>query len=169
MQTAEIALLVSILAVMISTATFGWTVHRDTIRPKVRVRWSISMVLEQGMKREDIPEYAMLNLTNMGPSSVQIHMAQLGYSRWWQRRWRLLRGKYAYGAVPHSLPGFSQLPATLEVGDSVNVVFPVDSDAITGDEFDRIGVFDSFGRNHWCKQKEFLDTRRAGREKLKES
>jgi hypothetical protein len=111
--------------------------------------------------------FATLSVTNFGPNDVILDSLIVGRSR---GRWGRLEARFP---SPFVLPSPDMrmvndyetvLPQKLEVGDSFTIEFPIND--VFFDGVSRIGILDTFGRNHWCapEQVEVLRGQLRGRQ-----
>ncbi len=71
MTTAEIAIVISIMSVMIAGLSLGWNIYRDIVlKAKVKVSFGIVMLVSRGGSAR--PEYVNVTATNFGPGSVKL-------------------------------------------------------------------------------------------------
>jgi hypothetical protein len=75
MQTADWALIISIISAAISLAGFVWNIWAKFIYPKAVIRVSFAMVQIVELGSDEIPEVLVLSATNMGPGEVTLTKA----------------------------------------------------------------------------------------------
>ncbi|HEU0050308.1 MAG TPA: hypothetical protein VFQ43_22160 [Nitrososphaera sp.] len=71
------------------------------------------------------------------------------------------RIEHAYLMHDFKHPFGGHLPAELETGQRIDLSFAPDQCKFLDDNFTHIGISDSFGRLHWCKKRDMLETRKA--------
>jgi hypothetical protein len=171
MQTADWALAISILSALLSLAGFVWNVWSKFIYPKpdLRVHFSMMGFIGNGPWRDP---FLNLSITNHGPIACTItHAMAVVYDP--------VKRKKVYGlinptknisiSIEDTDGPFTNLPKKIEVGEEFSLRFWSGEKSFIGDEVDRVGVTDTFGRHHWCKhrqvkkvQADFFKMRDAG-------
>lgn len=86
MTTADYALIVSILSLMISLGGLAWNVWSKFIFPKARVRVSFQVMTAYGVDARPQLTRMSLSATNFGPGQVRMHMAVVRVSKGWFRK-----------------------------------------------------------------------------------
>ena len=166
MTTAALALLISICALVISAANLFWNIWSKFIhpRPKLRVSFAVKIAVDNFGKS---PDFLGLDVTNLGPSAVVITSVAIRK----KKRWIPFQAKPLIGVLmPASTPNAAlskgggtgnwiAVPKKLEVAESSSFYFPMDTEGLT--EFDRIGVYDSFGRYHPAPRRDFEGVRKS--------
>jgi hypothetical protein len=162
-----IPMITSVLAIVISSLTLGWTIYRDAIRkPKFRVDIAVKNILQAG-RPPDGP-YVFVEALNMGPVPNRIGLTFLRKN--WIKR-RLLDRKHGSAMVYPDYHHWATTQAStrLEIGDQANFVFPYDKNSFLKDDFLRIGVADGFGRIHWSSREGFRKARERYRKDFPEA
>jgi hypothetical protein len=79
MTVADWALVISIFSAVISLAALAWNVWSTFIYPKakVRVAFSMSVLIQPGKDRSQDYELLNLSATNMGPGEVTLTSAMI--------------------------------------------------------------------------------------------
>ena len=150
MNTAEIALIISIVSALIAMLSLGWNIYRDIIlKAKVRIDFGIKMIVQY--LNPDRPEYIIITATNHGPGAVTLSMVYAKISSWW--KWVLRKEKFAVVMHDFLNPKSGQLPHKLEVGEGIDLLFHYNADCLLKEGFTHVGIRDSFGRIHWAKSK----------------
>lgn len=153
----NLSIITSVLAIMISSLTLGWTIYRDAIRkPKLRVDVAVKKIIQKGRPVEG--PYLFIEALNVGPIPNRIGLTFARKS--WIKR-RFLDPKRGTAMV---YPDFGHWATTraskrLEVGDQANFVFPYNDDSFLKEDFMQVGVADGFGKIHWSSQRDFQKVR----------
>jgi len=172
MQTADWALVISILSAAISLAGFVWNVWSKFIYPKPRVDVHFSMVSAHypGRPRDLDPVSALcLSATNMGPSETTLLSSLIMTKPHWfsERKFALLNVLQSfpettdYEAEYYARGGgifAGGFPKKLAVGESFSVYLIPDHEMLARGDYDCIGFNDSFGRRHWAPRQDILTT-----------
>ncbi|MBB6600624.1 hypothetical protein [Luteimonas sp. MC1825] len=147
---AYLPLGISLLSLVVAAFSLGWNIYRDIIlKPRVRVTASRSFVFGT---RRDPQEKFIISAVNFGPGKVNLNII------WFKRRSLLLRlrRKQTQGVWMHDFynPLSAKLPAVLEVGEKIDLIFPWDKELIFSHSPTHLGLNDSFGRLHCADRKE---------------
>jgi hypothetical protein len=145
-QLDYISAITSIVAIVISFFTFGWTVYRDAIRkPKLRVHVSVRRIV-QG--RKNYGPYIDVEVLNLGPIPMKtstIHLFKGGFLK------RLLkRQELAFLMHDYTNPFSSKVGERMEIGDAQHFFVDYNRDCFLKDGYDELAIFDNFGRKHWA-------------------
>jgi len=143
----------SVLAIMISSLTLGWTIFRDAIRkPKFKVEVAVKRIVQKGSATEG--PYLFIEALNMGPIPNRVGLTFIR-KNWIMRRFldreqgsAMIYPDFGNRATTHSA-------TRLEVGDQASFVFPYDKDSFLKENFIQVGVSDGFGRVHWSSRRDF--------------
>jgi hypothetical protein len=161
------ALMLSLLALVVSAFSLGWNIYRDIIlKPKVKVEFGLRTTYgtaSDGSLVRSGPPFILLSGINHGPGEVVCTGAVM-------RRFSFVRSlfqEFPYGflMVDHGHEYCSALSKRLAVGEEVKIVFPHAPHTFLGNNPSRVGIKDSFGRTHWARRK---DLRRACRQHKKD-
>ena len=155
MTQSEVALLFSGAALAISICGFIWSIWKEFIfvKPRVKVSFGVMDVLG-GLSQ--VKHLCVLNATNMGPGPVHLYCCLARQRLNWRLRaqWGLLN---PIQGVPTNLPYEAAGPFVeglplleLEAGKSKSFYFPYQADCFLKEPIIRVGVQDTYGRNHWC-------------------
>lgn len=150
MPLDQLAILISGLSFGIAAISLGWNIYRDVIlKPFAKV--SVSRVT---VASEVMPHQTKLKISavNHGPGPIRLSMIRFMKSSIWKRLFR----NWTHGVVIHDYrnPLSGQLPNTLEVGETIDLLFPWSEENVCSVNPSAIGITDSFGRTHWAKRKE---------------
>lgn len=151
MITAELAILISIFSVAVSSLSLGWNIYRDIVlKAKVRVSFGICSIAQQGVKPS--PTVISIVATNHGPGPVKLNIVSMKDSSFIKK---LLR-KEKFGVVLHDWtnPLSGQLPHKLEVGEEFRLLFPYDEECMLKQGWLYIGISDTYDRVHWASKKQ---------------
>jgi hypothetical protein len=152
----QFSLILSGAALALSIAGFIWSIWKEFIFVKPRAQASFA-VMEVLGNASEVKRLCVLNVTNMGPGPVHLYCC-LARER---LNWRM-RAKHGMlnpiegdaTRLPHRSAGpFSDgLPLVeLQPGKSRTFYFPYVEDCFLKEPIVRIGVQDTYGRNHWCR------------------
>jgi len=148
---------ISSVAALISMFSLGWNVYRDIVL-KARIKVSVRRGFTASEFHQSGPQF-FVSAVNFGPGKVRLNMV------WYRRRsWLLaLLRKQTQGALifDYRNPLSGRLPATLEVGESIDLPFPWQEGAVFSRLPTHLGFSDSFGRNHWAARSELRNLCRA--------
>jgi hypothetical protein len=150
------ALFISALSLAIAALSLGWNIYRDVIlKPKLKVRFGVKEII-----LPSVPEHLtklILTATNFGPGRITSDLIELKNAPLWRR---VLR-KTQKAIIIHDRenPMSAQLPATLEVGDNIDLILPYDKDCCLSKPYTHIGLSDSFGRIHWAPTRDMREAK----------
>jgi hypothetical protein len=151
MSAGEVALLISFGSMVVAATSLGWNVYRDVVRkPKLRISMMVGQIAHSTF-RENLRR-VVVTITNFGPGKTQAHMLQLRKSSWWRR---MLRKESFAILIPSDDPLSGRLPAPLEMGEKVALIFPFTPDLFLLKDFTQIGISDSFGKVYWCQRRDY--------------
>jgi hypothetical protein len=162
MQTADWALVISILSLLVSLAGFVWNVWSKFIYPKPVVRVSFSMVQIIELDSSEVPEVLALRATNMGPVEVTLTKPMIDL-----RRSFMSDGAFGLLSTLDNYPIHQDVerghfgagfPATIPVGGEYTAYLIPDHERLAKGDYRRIGFVDTFGRNHWAPRRDILET-----------
>jgi hypothetical protein len=169
--TADWALVISLCSAAVSLASFVWNVWSKFIYPKpvLRVHFSMMGFIGNGPWRNP---FLNLSITNHGPIACTItHAMVLVHNPIKQKKvYGLINPTKDISVSIEDTDGpFTNLPKKIEVGEDFSLRFWSGERSFIGDEVDRVGVSDSFGRHHWCARRQvkkvqasFFEMRDAG-------
>lgn len=146
--SAEVtALVVSVLSLIIAALAMGWNVYRDVVlKPRLKVRVAVVQTIVPGVGATG--KYVNVAGTNHGPGAItvqQVYGTDVGRIR------RLLGDKSGFIVIN---PSMGELPCRLDVGETVNLMFPYDRDVFIRNRAKRLGLIDSFDKWHSAKRSE---------------
>ena len=166
MDLAQIAIYISLAATVvafisaiIAAISLGWNIHRDTLKPQLKVRFMLHELFDFEEGPEG-PPFLAVTATNHGPGKIRIETLfakQSSLLKKIRRRERLYLLKPDF-----ENPSCSRLPYELEVG---YFVLRYHEECFLNYSVTHVGVIDSFGRHHWAPRK---DTKRARGQFLKD-
>lgn len=183
METADWALVISILSAVVSLAGFIWNVWSKFIYPKPRVRVHFSMVTAFHPRQERDPDpvrVLSLSATNMGPEEVTLRSALVKF----QPHWFSEKSHGILNVLPHfpNSPDYEAeyedggggpfaggFPKKLGVGESFSVYLVPDHETLARGDYERIGFDDTFGRMHWAKRRDIITVLPSVREACEKS
>ncbi|MEW8338194.1 MAG: hypothetical protein AB2596_21470 [Candidatus Thiodiazotropha sp.] len=156
METAQVAIFISIVSACIAGISLGWNIYRDVIiKPKVDITFGVRTIVTVGS--DDHPKYVIITATNFGPGATTISMIQARYAPLWRKLIRKVRNAVIIHDYENPLSG--QLPSKLEVGDKIDLLLPYDENCLLKEEWTHIGVWDYFGKSHWAKVRHIKEAR----------
>ncbi|MEW9304560.1 hypothetical protein [Labrys neptuniae] len=152
MTTADWALIISILSFLVAAIGLAWNIWSKFIfvYPRVYVGWNYMTVFNQfGGSDSDV---ITLTATNLGPGEVTLYAAIVD-SPGKKKRIGMLNPLHDFPNQDEASKGpFSGgLPHKLGVGDSMSLYFTPLHEALAGETYSKVGIQDTFGRNHWCQ------------------
>jgi hypothetical protein len=151
MTTAQLALLISFISILIATASFVWNIYRDVaLKAKVDVSFAVVFIIHETLPHQ--PQYLNLKITNFGPGVVNISMIFVKEAELWRRLFRKTR--HAVVNADYTNPMSSRLPAKIAVGDKIELLLPYDKDCFLKSHFTHVGVSDYYGRVHWAPRRQ---------------
>jgi hypothetical protein len=146
-----IPLITSMIAIVVSSLTLGWTIYRDAIRkPKFRVSVGIKSIVQA--ERQPQGPFVFVEALNMGPIP---NRAQSVFARakWLKRRLR--KNRWMIFVYPdYSHPGTTPAGSKMEVGDTATFIFPYAKVCFLGENVSQVGVSDGFGTIHWAPSRQ---------------
>ena len=175
MTTADYALVVSILSLVLSLGSFIWAVWSKFIhpKPKIRVTFAVMNLIDTGGLS---PPFLGLFATNFGPTettlkSIICRSRKAGWRHWFRDRWQwaMLNSVLAAdAAIAGTWPSPSGLPAKLAVGEEFANYLVFDHSGFRDHDILDVGFVDVFGRNHWAPRKSVRQVRARVREGQKQ-
>jgi hypothetical protein len=160
----QISLLISGFAFAISVSGFVWSIWKEFIYVKPRVQVSFQ-IMEVFASVTDVKELCVLTATNMGPGSAILYCCLARGRLNWRRRPTSVGLLNPIEGNPMVLPHrgigpFADgLPFELTPGKSKSFYFPYVADCFLDQPLVRVGVQDTYGRNHWCRRTNVLTAR----------
>lgn len=152
-EQSLVALITSILAIIVSSSTFGWTIYRDAIRkPKFRVEVARKTIMQRG--RPNDGPHLFVEAINMGPLPNRANSVYVR-SGWWKRKFGDKKKASAFIYPDFGHHATTPAASRIEVGDRATFVFPYNADSFLKNDFVQLGVSDGYGRIHWCAKKEY--------------
>jgi hypothetical protein len=150
MTNDQIAILISTASFVLAAIALGWNVYRDIIL-KPRLRVSVNHVRMHVEGRKPSSKF-LVSAVNFGPGKIRLGMVRFKESSFLKRIFKKL--KFGFLIHDYKNPLSGKLPATLDVGEKIDLVFPWDEDCLAGESPTHIGILDSFGRFHWAPSKD---------------
>ena len=152
-------LIISVFAVVIAGVSLGWNIYRDIIiKPRLKVDLCFATMLHHRdggnpsvlKNKEEILDsnpFVILEAINHGPGNIRCTAIMAIKRRGiWNHQRAFIRHDVHHEAS-------ADLPVTLEVGQPLSLAIPLRADGFLGDNFDRIGIKDSYERMHWVPRK----------------
>jgi len=160
----NIAIYISFAALLLSALALGWNIYRDVIlKPRLKVHIQISDIYHGGKQHGP---YINISATNFGPGPIvcsSINVARKSILRFLGIR---RRNKYAFVVSPYDNPYSTPIPQKLEVGENITLFLLMVEDALLSVDPTHVGIFDSFGREHWASRKSLKRAKKAYFEKF---
>lgn len=153
MEDISLTILISVTALLISAFSLGWNVYRDVIlKPRLKITTQISYIFHG---EEKLGPYINIQTTNHGPGFItceSVHIARKSKLRFLGQK--ILKSinkenKYAHVVHDYTNPYSAKLPKKLEVGERMDLFFHENKDAFMAVDPTHVGIFDSYGRQHW--------------------
>jgi hypothetical protein len=152
------AIAISFVSLLFAGLSLGWNIYRDVIlKPKMKVRFQISTIVTAGGPAIPRPSFLNITAVNHGPGRVTCNMIHVRTAPLWRRLLRKIKHGVIIGDWTNPLSG--KLPATLEVGQTLNLFLPYDKECFLASEVTHVAITDSFGRSHWAPRRD-LDSAR---------
>ena len=142
----QVAIVLSLISLIIAAFSLGWNIYRDIIlKPRAKVSVSKATLVSEVITPQD---KLMISAVNFGPGKIRLGIIRFMHRTILAR----LRRNWTHGVIIHDYknPLSGQLPVTLDVGESVDLVFPWDKENLCSRAPTHIGIRDSFGRTHWA-------------------
>jgi hypothetical protein len=162
MTTADWALVISICAAVVSLASFVWNVWSKFIYPKPMIRVSFAMVQIVAADSDYIPNVLCLSATNMGPGDVSLRNVLIGFRGHFHesKGFGLLSTLENYPLYQDTTRGYfgASFPVKVAVGEQYSAYLIPAHERLAKGDYQRIGFTDSFGRNHWARRRDILET-----------
>lgn len=158
-MTTYLPIIVSLMSILIAATALGWNIYRDVFS-KARVKTWASRTVVKMVDRPSRGPFLDIEAKNFGPGAVKIDMIVF------RNPWRLLHPFDKSGGVilfDWENPLSGKLPVKLEPGDKVDLFLSwsdQDKNCVFNHPFGRLGVRDSFDRNHWVPKKQIRHLRR---------
>jgi hypothetical protein len=157
---------ISLLALIVSAISLGWNIYRDVLlKPRVRVRLQMGQLHHPTF---DEPVTSLiLSATNHGPGPVKCITIKAKEAQWWRRLRHSV--KHAVIMPDWTNPLSGKLPASLDVGNQVDLMLPWDTDSFVKYPFTHVGLSDTYGRIHWARRRDISQARRQWRDEFGQS
>lgn len=158
MTTSETALLISGISVVIAFSALSWNVYRDILlKPKLKVRFSINLIVDPTQQLEDMLRELIITGTNFGPGAMYVTTIHGKYFTLWSYLWN--ENQNYFLQPDHNNPLSDSLPKRLEVGESVRIHLPYDEDCFLNSNITHIGLSNSLSKTFWAKRCELIEAR----------
>ena len=161
MQTADWALVVSLLSLCVALAGFVWNVWSKFIYPKARLQLAIGNYIDGPRDQESTNHYIVLSAVNHGPTDATVKVIVARTHKWHTK----LTRRFQYAIIKHwgtnrpHLPSID-LPKRIVAGEQVSFFFDASVNWFENDALLQVGLADVYGRNHWVPMKEARKLRR---------
>ena len=136
--------------------SLGWNIYRDTrLKGKIIVTVDkVKILIPGSTANQNGTSMIQIRAINHGPGKVTITGIFLRRNSWKKEDW-----KYAYLVINYTDTYTSKLPTILDIGETANYLFVYQEDCFLKNDYDQVGVKDSFGRNIWATKKSFKKLR----------
>jgi len=144
-KSQTVAVVVSFFSLAVAALALGWNVYRDVVlKPRLKVRVSVVDVVHATGSTKCVS----VTGTNLGPGELIIEMA-VGKNAPLLLRLRR-KTEHFILVEDYTILGCHKVPKRLLVGERVTLLWPYDKRSFLKDPLTRIGLQDSFGREHWA-------------------
>jgi hypothetical protein len=162
MSPVNVAIVISAISLVVSLTTLGWNIYKEfCLKPRLKV--GVAVVIIGG---EAVPggrqSKIVFMAVNHGPGEITITGVTLDPTRKEKRSDDITSYLLVH---ENNSPFGTPLPATLKVGGEARIIIPYDKDSFLSRRFRRVGLRDSFKRDHWAPAKQL---RRAEEEYKKD-
>jgi hypothetical protein len=160
-----VAVIISLLALLISFANFGWNIYKElALKARLKVRFSIQEIYHESFPKPLTKVF--LSAINFGPGPIKIVMVSYKEAGMWNR---ILR-KIKYGSIIWDYTEIlsHKLPKKLAVGDSIDLLFKYGSEFKLNPRTTHIGLRDSFDRVHWAPHRDVIKFKEAHKKSFPE-
>jgi hypothetical protein len=147
LEPAELAIAISVLALLVSAVQLGWSIRSVFLYPKPKIEVKSSFVYP--INTPVNVEALQVTAVNHGPNSAQLEnfaYFEVGFGK--KHRTAI---PWVYSNYPHSNHrglGAPGLPLILEPGEAVTVYVHLSTELGSSFKKGRFGFNDSFGRRH---------------------
>jgi hypothetical protein len=133
------AVWISMASAAIASISLGWNIYRDIVlKPRIRIQISNSMVNADTNKHR-----LALTIINIGPSNITIESIIA-------RKRCFIHRNQSIGWLRDYPQSGKPFPATLAVCERNVTLFSKDQLDKIRNKYNQLGVYDAFGRYHWC-------------------
>jgi len=149
-NTAAIAIIISVFSLLVAAFSLGWNVYRDVLlKARIKVSIGIKNIYFDGAPPS--PEYIGISATNHGPGKVILNTIELRDTSILKKL--LKTEKFAMVMHDYKNPYSGKLPCTLDVGESLSLLLDHEKESFLKEQVSHVGLVDSFGRSHWASKK----------------
>ena len=150
---------IAVAALVLSVFTLGWTLYRELLgRTRFKVHVTIAHpVSDTGQFGKPVISIEFVN-TGFVATSVGLPFVTRPLWR------RVLLRQTTFGQIvrvdawPHATPTNTKL----EPGELGRYYLPIPNDLLSKTEFNRLGLYDTFGRKHFAPKKDIKNIRKHG-------
>ena len=147
----SVSLIISFFSLIVSLIALAWNIYRDIIlKPRLKVQISVSHLIGEAIQRET---HVVVRATNLGPGTIYCTLVVIKNESLWRRLIR--RMEWAVIIPNYKHPMNSRLPAKIDVGDTISLLFTYNKECFLSQKFNHVGINDSFGRTHWAMRSDF--------------
>lgn len=149
------AVTIAFISVIIAAFSLGWNIHRDLLKPRLKVRFGQYNLFdfEDGIEG---PLRLGIMVTNHGPGKIRIDGLWAKQTSWVKS---IRKKETLYMLKPDfDDPYCGPIPCDLKVREPQQFYLRYHEKCILDRLISHVGISDSFGRYHWAKRK---DVRRA--------
>lgn len=150
MDTATIAILISVASAIIAAFSLGWNIYRDVLlKARLKVNFGVRQVVQESVPPS--AEFIVIHATNHGPGVVKLMSIVLQETSILKKLMR--KEQYSILIHDYTNPYTGQLPSSPAVGEGIDLFAAYDPDCFLKESLTRLGINDSFGRTHWAPRK----------------
>jgi hypothetical protein len=145
----SMAIWISIISILIAAIALGWNIHRDLLKPKLKVDFGVNLLIgERGVEGEPM---LVISSTNFGPG--KIILSGIILRKPWDSIKKLFKkARRGFVIYDYQSPYSSRFPCEVDVGERKDFILKYNKDCFLKDNFISIGISDSFGRIHWANK-----------------
>lgn len=144
---------IATLALVTSVVSLTYTIVVDRRKPRLSVFGNIVHLVSRDPDASGLQGlYFQVVATNHGPGRIRVDGMGLRFRSRIRRLWRkfIVRNITEAVVIDTSPNSPHQLPRWLDVGDSLTLLYPSDSEFLEESKiFDCFYLYDSLGNNHW--------------------
>lgn len=162
MSPVNVAIAISAFSLVVSFTSLGWNIYKEfCLKPRLKVGVAVVMIGGEAVPGGRQSKIAFMAV-NHGPGEITITGVTLDPTRK-QKRADDISSYLLFHE--NDSPFGTPLPATLKVGGEARIIIPYNEKSFLSRKFRRVGLMDSFKRDHWAPAK---DLRRAEEEYTKD-
>lgn len=145
--------ILSWLSLVLASIALGWNIYRDIIiKPRCKVTLDVVRVVSPGVMEDEPLHKVCMMITNFGPGKANVRCiagGEVGMLRRWFGKARNFLVNH-----PHNDPLSTNLPAIIDVGEEIQIVFPYTDHSFLKADVAELYAIDTFGRKHRVNKKQ---------------